>query len=105
MEPCSGRRSIYCANVLAFAHAALQKGVPSIVKFFGRKTAVELASLGKRADLLLGNNVLAHVPQLNDFVTGLKILLKPTGVITMEFPHVLRLMEGNQFDTDRKSVV
>ena len=84
------------ANV---AHAALQKGVPSIVKFFGRKTAVELASLGKRADLLLGNNVLAHVPQLNDFVAGLKILLKPTGVITMEFPHVLRLMEGNQFDT------
>ena len=75
------------ANV---ARAALQKGVPSIVKFFGRKTAVELASLGKRADLLLGNNVLAHVPQLNDFVTGLKILLKPTGVITMEFPQIGR---------------
>lgn len=84
------------ANV---AQAALQKNVPSIVKFFGHKTAVELASLGKQADLLLGNNVLAHVPQLNDFVAGLKILLKPTGVITMEFPHVLRLMENNQFDT------
>ena len=54
---------------------------------------------GHQADLLLGNNVLAHVPDLNDFVGGMKILLKPTGVITMEFPHLLRLMDENQFDT------
>ncbi len=84
------------ANV---AQAALKKGVPSLVKFFGVQTAQELATGGKRADLLLGNNVLAHVPDINDFVEGLKVLLKPAGVITMEFPHLLRLMGENQFDT------
>jgi SAM-dependent methyltransferase len=84
------------ANVAA---VALKKGVPSLVKFFGRETARELAAAGKQADLLLGNNVLAQVPDLNDFVAGMKILLKPAGVITMEFPHLQRLMEENQFDT------
>src|SRR5882672_7755678 len=68
------------ANVAA---VAVKKGVPSLVKFFGRETAAELAAAGKQADLLLGNNVLAQVPDLNDFVAGMKILLKPNGVITM----------------------
>ena len=76
-----------------------QKRIPSVVKFFGVQTAKELVADGKSADLLLGNNVLAHVPDINDFVGGLKIALKPTGVITFEFPHLLRLMEQNQFDT------
>ncbi|HKT46186.1 MAG TPA: class I SAM-dependent methyltransferase [Candidatus Acidoferrales bacterium] len=84
------------ANVAA---VATQKGVDTLVKFFGRETARELAASGKKADLLLGNNVLAQVPDLNDFVGGMKILLKPSGVITMEFPHLQRLMEQNQFDT------
>jgi SAM-dependent methyltransferase len=84
------------ANVAA---VAVKKGVPSLVKFFGRETARDLAAAGKQADLLLGNNVLAQVPDLNDFVAGMKILLKPAGVITMEFPHLQRLMEENQFDT------
>ena len=78
------------ANV---AEVAKEKGISTVVKFFGQKTADELASLGKRADLLLGNNVLAHVPDINDFVKGMKILLNPKGVITMEFPHLMRLME------------
>jgi SAM-dependent methyltransferase len=80
------------------AKVANEKGVRSVVKFFGRNTARELAPEGQ-ADLLLGNNVLAHVPDLNDFVGGMKILLKAGGVITMEFPHLYRLMEENQFDT------
>jgi SAM-dependent methyltransferase len=84
------------ANVAA---VAAQKGVPSLVKFFSSQTARELVASGKLADLLLGNNVLAHVPDINDFVEGMKILLKPRGVITMEFPHLMRLMEENQFDT------
>jgi SAM-dependent methyltransferase len=84
------------ANV---AKVAVQKGVPTVVRFFGRDAAREIAEQVGRADLLLGNNVLAHVPRLNDFVAGMKILLKPGGVITMEFPHLYRLMEGNQFDT------
>jgi SAM-dependent methyltransferase len=83
------------ANV---AKVALQKGIPTLVEFFGRETAGSLAGESS-ADLLLGNNVLAHVPDLNDFVAGMKILLKPTGVITMEFPHLLRLMDENQWDT------
>jgi SAM-dependent methyltransferase len=84
------------ANV---AKVALQKGIPTAVRFFGRNAARELAEDFGQADLLLGNNVLAHVPRLNDFVAGMKIMLKPRGVITMEFPHLYRLMEGNQFDT------
>jgi SAM-dependent methyltransferase len=84
------------ANVAA---VAMQKGIPSLVKFFNSDTARELVAKGQRADLLLGNNVLAHVPDINNFVAGMKILLKPAGVITMEFPHLMRLMEENQFDT------
>jgi SAM-dependent methyltransferase len=84
------------ANVAAVARKA---GIPTLTKFFGTQTAAELEADGKQADLLLGNNVLAHVPDLNDFVRGLKIILKPQGVITMEFPHLLRLMRENQFDT------
>ena len=81
------------------AKVALNKGVPTITKFFGAQTASELAETGKQADLLIGNNVLAHVPDLNDFVAGMRIILKSKGVVTMEFPHLMRLMEENQFDT------
>ncbi|BDV43033.1 SAM-dependent methyltransferase [Geotalea uraniireducens] len=81
------------------AEVAIGKGVPTLVEFFGEETARRLAAEGKAADLLLGNNVLAQVPDVNDFVKGMKLLLKPRGVITMEFPHLVRLMEENQFDT------
>jgi len=81
------------------AEAALKAGIPTIVKFFGSETARELANEENHADLLIGNNVLAHVPNLNDFVRGLKIALHPRGIITMEFPHLMRLMDENQFDT------
>jgi hypothetical protein len=84
------------ANV---ARAAEAKGVPTMVRFFGVETARMLAGDGMKADLLLGNNVLPHVPDLHDFVGGLKILLKDEGAITMEFQHVMRMMAGNQFDT------
>jgi hypothetical protein len=84
------------ANV---ARAAMAKGIPSVVKFFGRQTAAELASEFGKPDLLLGNNVLAHVPDLNDFVAGTKLLLGEHGLLTMEFPHLLELMRHNQFDT------
>ncbi|GAB2778953.1 SAM-dependent methyltransferase [Hymenobacter luteus] len=83
-------------NVAGHAQA---KGINTLVRFFGTETARYVAELSGQADLLLGNNVLAHVPDINDFVAGMRILLKPGGVITMEFPHLLRLMEGNQFDT------
>ena len=84
------------ANVAA---AAVSKGVPTLVKFFNTQTAGELAADFGKPDLLLGNNVLAHVPDLNDFVAGMKLLLADTGVITMEFPHLLELIRHNQFDT------
>jgi SAM-dependent methyltransferase len=84
------------ANV---ARAALEKGIPTVVRFFGRQTAIAIAQEYGQPDLLLGNNVLAHVPDINDFVGGMKLLLKAGGVITMEFPHLQRLMEENQFDT------
>lgn len=84
------------ANV---AKVAIEKGVPSTVRFFGRQSAAEIAAEHGKPDVLLGNNVLAHVPDINDFVGGMKILLGPNGVITMEFPHLLRLMAENQFDT------
>jgi SAM-dependent methyltransferase len=83
------------ANV---AEVALGKGIPTLVEFFGRKVARSLVARS-RADLLLGNNVLAHVPDLNDFVEGMKILLAPGGTITMEFPHLMRLIEDKQWDT------
>ncbi|CAN5379014.1 class I SAM-dependent methyltransferase [soil metagenome] len=84
------------ANVAAAANAA---GIPTRAVFFGAVTAAGLAAEGQRADLLVGNNVLAHVPDLNDFVAGLAIALKVDGVLTMEFPHLLRLIADNQFDT------
>lgn len=84
------------ANV---AKVAIEKGIPSVVRFFGRQSAAEIAAQYGRPDLLLGNNVLAHVPDINDFVGGMKALLAPHGVITMEFPHLQRLMAENQFDT------
>jgi len=84
------------ANV---AQAAVDKGIPTLVRFFGTQLAQELAAEGRTADLVLGNNVLAQVPDLNDFVEGLKILLKADGVLTLEFPHLLRMIELNEFDT------
>jgi 2-polyprenyl-3-methyl-5-hydroxy-6-metoxy-1,4-benzoquinol methylase len=81
------------------AKVAIEKGIPSISKFFGVQTAQELVKAGSQADLLLGNNVLAHVPDLNDFVAGIKIVLQPKGILTMEFPHLYQIMEQNQFDT------
>jgi hypothetical protein len=84
------------ANV---AKVALEKGIPTLVEFFGVETATLVRDESSQADLLLGNNVLAHVPDLNDFVGGMKILLRPGGVITMEFPHLQRLVEARQWDT------
>ncbi|MDD4601158.1 MAG: class I SAM-dependent methyltransferase [Negativicutes bacterium] len=81
------------------ANVALEKGIPTKIAFFGEEMALSLVREGITADLLLGNNVLAHVPDINDFVRGLKIALKPTGIITMEFPHLMRLVEECQFDT------
>lgn len=84
------------ANV---AKAAEEKGIPTMVRFFGAALAAELSADRRRADLLVANNVLAHVPDLNDFVQGLKIVLAPRGVLTIEIPHLLRLLAENQFDT------
>jgi hypothetical protein len=92
--PCLGIEP--AANVAA---AAIAKRVPTLVKFFGVETAQQLVKEGRQADLLLGNNVLAQVPDLHDFVEGMRIALRPEGVITVEFPHLMRLMEENQFDT------
>lgn len=83
-------------NVAAVAE---KNGVPTIVKFFGVKTAHELLEKYGPVDLLIGNNVLAQVPDLNDFVQGMKVILKSTGVINIEFPHLMRLVDQNQFDT------
>jgi len=83
-------------NVAKVAEAA---GIPTVVTFFGSEVATRLRREGSQADLLVGNNVLAHVPALNDFVEGMRILLKPQGLITMEFPHLMQLVAGNQFDT------
>lgn len=84
------------ANV---AEVARKCGINTTVAFFGEKTAQQLAQDGWSADLIAGNNVLAHVPDINDFVEGIRILLKPAGVVTIEFPHVMRLMQETQFDT------
>lgn len=84
------------ANV---AEAARQIGVPTEARFFGRETAADLVARGLAADLVIGNNVLAHVPDINDFVAGLAMVLKPDGIVSVEFPHLLRLIEGVQFDT------
>lgn len=84
------------ANVAAVAQ---EKGIPTLVQFFGVDTADTLARNDQQADLLIGNNVLAHVPDLDDFIGGMKIVLKADGVLTMEFPHILQLIQNNQFDT------
>jgi SAM-dependent methyltransferase len=81
------------------AAVALERGIPTLVEFFGETTARKLISEGDGADLLVGNNVLAHVPNLNEFVRAIASLLRPDGVLTMEFPHLMRLIEENQFDT------
>lgn len=84
------------SNTAAFA---ISKGIDTVVDFFGKKLAQDLVDKNIKADLILGNNVLAHVPDINDFVGGLPILLKDSGVITFEFPHLLKLIKENQFDT------
>lgn len=84
------------ANIAAAAEA---RGVPTLVRFFGRAVASELAAQGKRADLVIANNVLAHVPDMHDFVAGLATIVRPQGIMTLEFPHLLRLIEECQFDT------
>jgi hypothetical protein len=84
------------ANV---AVTAVERGIKTLVRFFGVETAQALAARGRQADLLIANNVLAHVPDINDFVAGMAIALKPEGVISIEFPHLQRLIEGSQFDT------
>lgn len=84
------------ANV---AKAAVEKGIPTTVGFFGKRSAEEITDKHGQADLVVGNNVLAHVPELNDFVAGIRRVLKSNGTVTMEFPHLFRLMEFNQFDT------
>lgn len=84
---------------LSTARAARKKGIETRTEFFGVSLAEKLAAENRRADLLLGNNVLAHVPDINDFVRGLQVALKPDGIVTMEFPHVLQLIENAQFDT------
>ena len=81
------------------AAAAENIGVPTLVEFFGEALAQKLAAEGKQADLIIGNNVLAHVPQLNDFIAGIAALLKPQGTVSIEFPHLLKLIEHVEFDT------
>jgi hypothetical protein len=94
-----GIRSLGIEPAQNVARAAISRGVPTVTKLFGRQTARELVTEGLQADLVCGANVLAQVPDLNDFVGGMKLLLKPDGVITIEFPHLLRLIAENQFDT------
>ncbi|MEY8253028.1 MAG: class I SAM-dependent methyltransferase, partial [Colwellia sp.] len=84
---------------LSTAEAAEQLGIPVIKDFFGGSLAKKLVAEGKKADLIAGNNVYAHVPDINDFTLGIKTLLKPEGVVTLEFPHLSKLLEFNQFDT------
>jgi hypothetical protein len=84
------------ANV---AKVAVERGVPTLVKFFGREAAKEMVAAGQQADVVIGNNVLAQVPDLNDFVGGIRLLLKPQGVATLEFPHLMKMMAENQYDT------
>ncbi len=95
-------RNIPCTGVeptASTAAAARAKGIPIVEDFFGIRLAKELVAQGKQADLTVANNVLAHVPDINDFVGGFSVLLKPQGVATFEFPHLLKLIEENQFDT------
>lgn len=95
-------RHIPCTGIeptTSTANAAREKGIEIVEDFFGVRLAQQLVAAGKQADLTAANNVLAHVPDINDFVSGFALLLKPQGVATFEFPHLLRLIEGNQFDT------
>ena len=95
------RKAIPCLGIepaINVTQLALEKGVPTLTKFFGEQTTCELATQGKFADLMLANNALAQVPDVNDF-KGMKILRAPRGVVTVEFPHLMRLMQENQFDT------
>src|SRR4051794_22830172 len=92
--PCLGVEP--AANVAA---VAVERGIPTDVSFFGAEHAEQMAADGKLADLVLGANVLAQVPDLNDFVAGIPVILAPSGTVTIEFPHLLRLLEENQFDT------
>src|SRR5256714_14071909 len=84
------------ANV---ADAARAKGIRTEVRFLGAEAGAEVAAMYGRADLVAGNNVYAHVPDIRDFSAGLAALVKPDGLVTLEFPHLLRLMERNQYDT------
>jgi len=96
------QRNIPCTGVeptASTAAAARSKGIPIVEEFFGVRLAKRLSELGKQADLTAANNVLAHVPDINDFVAGFAVLLNPQGVATFEFPHLLQLIEENQFDT------
>lgn len=95
----AGLRTLGIEPARNVAEAARAKGIPVVAEFFGTKLADRLVQEGKQADVLIGNNVLAHVPDLHDFVGGLKRLLRGTGVLTMEFPHILELIRHNQFDT------
>jgi SAM-dependent methyltransferase len=81
------------------AEVARNKGIETITDFFGTDLVNDLIQKGIYADLIIGNNVLAHVPNINDFVAGMKIMLSPRGIITMEFPHLIQLIDNNQFDT------
>ena len=81
------------------AAAAIAKGIPTVCEFLGAASGRKLAAAGQLADMVVGNNVFAHVPDLNDFTAGLSSILKPAGVLTLEFPHLLQLMQNNQFDT------
>jgi SAM-dependent methyltransferase len=95
----AGIRALGIEPAENIARVARSRGIPTRAEFLSAEVARDIAADVGQADLLVGNNVLAHVPALNDFVAGLKALLKPTGVLTMEFPHLHRLIEENQFDT------
>lgn len=95
-------REIPCYGIeptASTAYAARQKGIHIVEQFFGQSLATELCAQGRQADLMVANNVLAHVPDLNDFVSGFALLLKPDGIATFEFPHLLNMVQSNQFDT------
>ena len=96
---CAGISCLGIEPTASTAAAATALGIPVIREFFGEKLGQTLASEGRRADLIIGNNVFAHVPDINDFAKGLKALLKPKGTITLEFPHLMKMIEFNQFDT------
>ena len=95
-------RNIPCLGIeptKSTAQVAIEKGIETIIDFFDERLAKKLAKEGRKSDLIIGNNVLAHVPELNDFVRGLKIILKPEGILTFEFPHLMKLISNGQFDT------